>query len=56
MQMSSFLFLLLYCTSDITPLNVHTEFDDNEDWDNWTGGYEEDKGPHCDDPNFNVIH
>ena len=36
-------------------LNVHTEFDDDEDWDNWTGSYEVDEGPHCDDPNFNVI-
>lgn len=30
------------------------EFDDNEQWDNWTGEYEEDEGPHCDDPNFNM--
>ena len=36
--------------------NLQTEFDDNEDWDNWTGDCEEDEGPHCDDPNFNVMH
>ena len=32
----------------------YIELDDNEDWDNWKGEYEEDEGPHCNDPNFNV--
>ena len=33
---------------------IHTELDDYEDWDNWAGDFEENEGPHCDDPNFNV--
>ena len=34
---------------------VCIELDDYQDWDNWTGNQDEDdEGPHCEDPGFNV--